>query len=194
MVALALPTVRIIYERYAFNLEASEFVASILVAYSVGMFFYLGRDVLVRVFYGLGDGQTPFKVSIFNIFLNGLLDFILVKSWGAPGLVLATVAVNIVSMGMFLWLLHLKLNGLPWREWSLPFLGLTIISLISGFVSWGTLQGLRLLITSDNFGVLLMELVLPGAVGLIVFAILILFLKLPEVDLLVSRLRQKFQR
>ncbi|WRH66581.1 MAG: murein biosynthesis integral membrane protein MurJ [Planktothrix sp. GU0601_MAG3] len=194
MVALALPTVRIVYERYAFNLEASEFVASVLVAYSVGMFFYLGRDVLVRVFYGLGDGQTPFKVSIFNIFLNGLLDFILVKSWGAPGLVLATVGVNVVSMGMFLWLLHIKLNGLPWREWSLPFLGLTIISLISGFVSWGTLQGLRILALGDNFGFLLMELLLPGIIGLMVFLILILFLKLPEVDLLVSRIRQRFQR
>lgn len=194
MVALALPTVRIVYERYAFNLEASEFVASVLVAYSVGMFFYLGRDVLVRVFYGLGDGQTPFKVSIFNIFLNGLLDFILVKYWGAPGLVLATVLVNVVSMGMFLWLLHIKLNGLPWREWSLPFLGLTIISLISGFVSWGTLQGLRILTPGDNFGFLLLELLLPGMIGIIVFMILILFLKLPEVDLLVSRIRQRFQK
>jgi putative peptidoglycan lipid II flippase len=194
MVALALPTVRIVYERYAFNLAASEFVASVLVAYSVGMFFYLGRDVLVRVFYGLGDGQTPFKVSIFNIFLNGVLDFILVKSWGAPGLVFATVLVNVVSMGMFLWLLHIKLNGLPWREWSLPFLGLTIISLISGLVSWGTLQGLRILAPGDNFGFLLLELVLPGIIGLIVFMVLILFLKLPEVDLLVSRIRQRFQR
>ena len=194
MVALALPTVRVVYERYAFNLEASEFVASVLMAYSVGMFFYLGRDVLVRVFYGLGDGETPFRVSIFNIFLNGLLDFILVKFWGAPGLVLATVGVNIVSMVMFLWLLHIRLNGLPWREWSVPFLGLTIISVISGAVSWGTLQGLRLLISSNDFWVLLMELVLPGLVGVTVFAILILFLRLPEVDLLVSRLRQKFQR
>jgi putative peptidoglycan lipid II flippase len=169
-------------------------VASVLVAYSVGMFFYLGRDVLVRVFYGLGDGQTPFKVSIFNIFLNGVLDFMLVKSWGAPGLVFATVLVNVVSMGMFLWLLHIKLNGLPWREWSLPFLGLTIISLISGLVSWGTLQGLRILAPGDNFGFLLLELVLPGIIGLIVFMVLILFLKLPEVDLLVSRIRQRFQR
>ncbi len=194
MVALALPTVRVVYERYAFNLEASEFVASVLIAYSVGMFFYLGRDVLVRVFYGLGDGETPFRVSIFNIFLNGLLDFILVKFWGAPGLVLATVGVNIVSMVMFLWLLHIRLNGLPWREWSVPFLGLTIISVISGTVSWGTLQGLRLLISSNDFLVLLIELVLPGLVGIVVFSILILFLRLPEVDLLVSRLRQKFQR
>ncbi|MFM6356453.1 MAG: lipid II flippase MurJ, partial [Planktothrix sp.] len=80
------------------------------------------------------------------------------------------------------------------REWSVPFLGLTIISVISGVVSWGTLQGLRLLISRHEFWVLLMELLLPGIVGIVVFAILILFLRLPEVDLLVSRLRQKFQR
>jgi putative peptidoglycan lipid II flippase len=36
--------------------------------------------------------------------------------------------------------------------------------------------------------------VLPGIIGLIVFMVLILFLKLPEVDLLVSRIRQRFQR
>ena len=93
-----------------------------------------------------------------------------------------------------MYLLHIKLNGLPWREWSLPFLGLTIISLISGLVSWGTLQGLRILAPGDNFGFLLLELVLPGIIGLIVFMVLILFLKLPEVDLLVSRIRQRFQR
>lgn len=194
MVSLALPTVRIVYERFAFNLEASEFVATVLMAYSVGMFVYLGRDVLVRVFYGLGDGQTPFKVSIFNIFLNGLLDFLLVNVWGAPGLVLATVAVNLVSMIMFLWLLHVRLNGLPWREWSLPFLKLTFASIVTGFVSWGTLFGLRELLPSNAFWALLMELIVPGTVGLSVFVLLVMLMKIPEVDLLKTRLLQRFKR
>ena len=82
------------------------------------MFAYLGRDVLVRVFYALGDGQTPFRISTFNIFLNIVLDWIFVKPFGAPGLVLATVGVNCSSMLMLLLLLDRKLNGLPWREWS----------------------------------------------------------------------------
>ena len=33
-------------------------------AYGLGMPAYLARDVLVRVFYALGDGQTPFRVSV----------------------------------------------------------------------------------------------------------------------------------
>ena len=64
-------------------------------------FFYMGRDVLIRVFYALGDGQTPFKISIINIFINAILDYFLVEAYGAPGLVMATVGVNISSMIIF---------------------------------------------------------------------------------------------
>ncbi|MFO8041555.1 MAG: murein biosynthesis integral membrane protein MurJ [Sodalinema sp.] len=118
MVALATPIVRVVYERYAFDRAASEFVAAILMAYGLGMFVYLGRDVLVRVFYALGDGQTPFRVSIANIFLNVLLDYFFIQWFGAPGLVLATMGVNVVSMVALLILLDRKIGGLPWLEWA----------------------------------------------------------------------------
>ena len=51
MIVLATPIVRVVYERGAFDLGASQFVAPMLMAYGLGMFVYLGRDVLVRVFY-----------------------------------------------------------------------------------------------------------------------------------------------
>ncbi len=106
MVTLAVPIVRVVYERYAFDRSASQVVASVLVAYGIGMFVYLGRDVLVRVFYALGDGDTPFRISASNIFLNAALDYVLVKPFGAPGVVLATVGVNLISMIMLLWVLE----------------------------------------------------------------------------------------
>jgi putative peptidoglycan lipid II flippase len=192
MVALALPIVRVVYERFAFDLSASRFVAAVLMAYAVGMFVYLGRDVLVRVFYGLGDGNTPFRVSIFNIFLNAILDFVLVQLYGAPGLVLATVGVNFISMIMLLWLLGKKLNGLPLWDWSLPFVGLIIASGIAGVAGWGSLEVLEKLLGTEGFFKLLLELGLAGIAGLIVFAICILPMKLPEVDLLVAKVRQRF--
>ncbi|HBE33190.1 MAG TPA: murein biosynthesis integral membrane protein MurJ, partial [Cyanobacteria bacterium UBA11368] len=45
MISLSVPIVRVVYERGAFNRQASGLVASLLVAYGIGMFFYLGRDV-----------------------------------------------------------------------------------------------------------------------------------------------------
>ena len=194
MITLAVPIVQVIYQYGAFNKDASQFVASLLVAYSVGMFVYLARDVLVRVFYALGDGDTPFRISIVNIFVNAVLDYLLVKRFGAPGLVLATVGVNVTSTVALLWFLNRKLNGLPFREWSLPLLGLTAGSVLAGFASWGVDWGLDKVWSNQSLLVHLVQLSLAGIVGLGVFALFAAQLKLPEVDIFVSRIRQKLGR
>jgi len=194
MMVLALPIVRVVYERFAFDREASIFVADILIAYGVGMFVYLGRDVLVRVFYALGDGDTPFKVSVFNIFLNAVLDYLMIQAFGAPGLVLATVGVNVVSMVTLLVILDRKINGLPWREWLIPFLSLTVASAIAAAISWGTQWGLVRVLGDNNFILALIELGISGGLGLLVFALIAMQLGLPEVDLFMGRIRAKLGR
>ena len=192
MVTLAFPIVRVVYERYAFDKGASEFVASVLIASSLGMFVYLGRDVLVRVFYALGDGETPFRISVFNILLNAVLDYLLVKPLGAPGLVLATVGVNLFSMVALSWFLNRKLHGLPWRELTLPIIAITGSSFIAGLVSWGVNRGFEQIWRSDNLLVLLLQLGISALAGLSVFALCASRLNLPEVDMFVSRLKQRF--
>jgi putative peptidoglycan lipid II flippase len=194
MMTLAFPIVRVVYERGAFQQNDSQMVGSLLIAYGVGMFVYLARDVLVRVFYALGDGNTPFRVSIVNIFLNGLLDYILIKPLGAPGLILATVTVNFISTIALLWLLARKLDGLPLWEWTWPIVGLTAISFIAGLASWGVDWGFQRFWSTDAFLIHLVQLSLAGIVGLGVFALLATQLNLPEVDIFVSRIRQKLGR
>ncbi|MGB7442743.1 MAG: murein biosynthesis integral membrane protein MurJ [Coleofasciculaceae cyanobacterium] len=194
MVTLAMPIVRVIYERQAFDRQASEMVASVLMAYGIGMFVYLGRDVVVRVFYALGDGQTPFRLSVFNIFLNAVLDYFLVQAFATPGLVFSTIGVNLTSMVVLLWILNDKLNGLLWQEWIMPFLGLLGSSLVTGLVSWGVSWGFQQVFGTSNFLLGLLQLSLAGIAGLAVFALLATRLNLPEVDIFVSRLRQKFSR
>ncbi len=192
--ALAVPIVRIVYERGAFQQEDSQLVASILLAYGIGMFVYLARDVLVRVFYALGDGDTPFRVSMVTIFLNAVLDFFLVKPFGAAGITLATVGVNTISTVVFLWLLDRKLNGLPLREWSVPVLSLTAASFAAGVVSWATLWGSQQLWGSKGLLLQLLQLTISGTVGICFFTLVAAQMKLPEVDMFVSRLRQRFSR
>ncbi len=194
MIVLAVPIVRVVYERGAFNPEASAFVAPMLMAYGVGMFFYLGRDVVVRVFYALGDGETPFRVSMANIFLNAILDYLLVQSFGAPGLVLATVGVNITSMVALLWLLDRKLNGLPILSWSGAIASLTAASVVAGAASWGILWGTEQIFGTQGFLIVILELAIAGLGGLAVFALIATQLKLEEVDIFVDRVRQKLER
>ncbi len=192
MIALSQPIVNLVYKRGAFDQKASDLVASLLVAYGVGMFVYLGRDVLVRVFYALGDGNTPFRISLFNIVLNVVLDLIFIQSFGAPGLVLATVGVNLSSTLMLLYLLDRKIGGLPWVEWSLPILGLTAASVAGGISSFATLQLVeRFLVGNENLLLLLIKLSVAGLVGLIVFGAITTVMRIHEINSFVVKMRQR---
>ncbi len=194
MVTLAYPIVRVIYERYAFNQSASQLVGSVLIASSLGMFVYLGRDVLVRVFYALGDGTTPFRISIVNIFINALLDFLLVGPFGAPGLVLATVGVNLTSFIALLWFLNKRLNGLPWKQTFGPLIYMAIASVFTGATSWGVSYLWNQLFTKPNFLILLLQLVVAGGAGILVFSLFASQLKIPEVNQLKEKIMQKIRR
>jgi len=149
MIGLAGPIVALVYQRGAFDQRASTLVASLLVAYGVGMPAYLARDVLVRVFYALGDANTPFRWSVGGIGLNALFDWVLVGgptpgwglllpklNFGAPGLVLATALVNIFTGLGLLVVLHRRLEGLPLGDWGMDSLKLLLASVVAGGAAW----------------------------------------------------------
>lgn len=191
-ISLSGPIVRLVYQRYAFDGEAAALVAPVLMAYGLGMFFYLGRDVLVRVFYALGDGETPFRISIANIFLNGILDYFLVQALATPGLVLATVGVNITSMALLLGLLHRRLDGLPLAEWGRSLLGIVLASAIAGCASWGVSQGWEMWVGASNLLLQVLQVGLASFIALGIFAAIASRLNLPEFNLMSDRLRRKF--
>ncbi|MEP0918393.1 murein biosynthesis integral membrane protein MurJ [Leptolyngbya sp. DQ-M1] len=193
-IALSTPIVRVVYERGAFQPEATQLVASVLMAYAAGMFVYLSRDVLVRVFYALGDGDTPFRISIVNIFLNALFDFLLYRPFGIVGIVLATVSVNILSVFALLYFLDRRLNRLPLLEWSYPILGLTIGSFIAGTASWFISNAIANFSSLNGFWLALAQMTIAGSVGLGLFALIASQLRLPEVDLFTDRIRQRLRR
>lgn len=193
MIVLSKPIVQIVYERYAFDPASSTLVATVLMAYAFGMFVYLGRDVMVRVFYALGDSDTPFKISIVNIGLNALFDYFLLP-FGVQGLVLATVSVNVLSLIALTYFLNRKLNGLPWRSWGVSIVGLTLASLISGGTSYWILTLIQNTFGTKGFVPLVIELCGAGGVGLLVFGAIASQLRIPEVTMFGDRLQAKLKR
>jgi putative peptidoglycan lipid II flippase len=148
MIALAVPIVALIYERGAFDDSAATLVGHLLMAYGLGMPAYLARDVLVRVFYALGDGVTPFRWSLAGIGLNAIFCWLFVGgptpwglqlpalNFGAPGLVLATVGVNLITCVGLLLALGSCLGGLPLRAWSRDTGLLTLAATAGGVAAW----------------------------------------------------------
>ncbi|CAK6698436.1 murein biosynthesis integral membrane protein MurJ [Synechococcus sp. CBW1107] len=189
MVALAGPIVALIYERGAFNASAAALVGGLLMAYGVGMPAYLGRDVLVRVFYALGDGTTPFRFSMAGIGLNALFDWLLVGgptpwglqlpafNFGAPGLVLATVAVNVITcLGLLLALQH-RLGGLPLAVWGRDSLLLLLAALAAGGVSFALAEWIA---WPTHLIGLLLQCGICAAAGLLLYGGIASWARVPE--------------
>ena len=198
-VALSDPIVEVIYQRGAFNKDAVHLVSGLLIAYGLGMPVYLARDLLVRVFYSIKDGDTPFKISLISIILNIIFDWILIGgpspwgnqipiNFGAKGLVLATVFVNLVSCILLIVKLKVKLKKLPLLQWSIDNLKLLISGLFAGYLSW-LLQ--RLLVFENNFISQLFGLTLCILVSLTIFIIIGTALGVKEINELIKILKTK---
>ena len=176
-IALGAPIVALIYERGAFDAQAVQLVTGLLMAYGLGMPAYLGRDVLVRVFYALGDGTTPFRLSAAGIGLNVLFDWLLVGgptpwgdqspfNFGAPGLVLATVAINVLTCAVLLLALQRRLQGLPLRQWGLDAGRLLLAAGFAGFSAWGLMA---VVAWPDSWLGQVLEVTLPAGLALLVY-------------------------
>jgi putative peptidoglycan lipid II flippase len=199
MVGLAVPIVALIYERGAFNAAAADLVGQLLMAYGLGMPAYLARDVLVRVFYALGDGVTPFRWSLGGIGLNALFCWLFVGGpipggvlvlpslyCGAAGLVLATVAVNLITCVGLLLALQGRLGGLPLRVWGRDTLLLLGAAVASGLVAWGLAQAIA---WPTGLGGRLLECTLAGGASLLVYVLVAGAARVPEMDQLIRQLQ-----
>ena len=158
-------------------------------AYGLGMPAYLCRDVLVRVFYALGDGTTPFRLSFAGIGLNVVFDWLLVGgptpwghqspfNFGAPGLVLATVAINLFTCLALLLVLQQRISGLPLRRWGTDLLRRAIAGVLAAGGAWIMVSVVPW--PSGLLG-LLYQVFAPGLLGLALFALVGAQLKVPEV-------------
>ncbi|XP_077229365.1 uncharacterized protein LOC143862240 isoform X2 [Tasmannia lanceolata] len=135
---LSEPIITVLFQRFTFDSAASALVSTLLIWYSVGSPFYIIRELLVMVFYVLGDGQQPFIISVAAILLNAFLDwlFIFKINLGAQGLVLSTSFVTTLSTLLLLHLLSKKLGGLlDFSALVGPLLLLLACCIISGFTT-----------------------------------------------------------
>ncbi|XP_010248650.1 PREDICTED: uncharacterized protein LOC104591501 isoform X2 [Nelumbo nucifera] len=138
MIALAEPVTSVLFQRFKSDSSASAMVAPLLLCYSIGLPFCIIRELLVAVFYALGDGEQPFLISVSAIILNGFLDWLFVSRFhlGAQGLALSTSFVTTLSTLVLLQCLLKKLPGLnDSKELVSPLLLLLPCCIVAGSLS-----------------------------------------------------------
>ncbi|KAL2644854.1 hypothetical protein R1flu_012441 [Riccia fluitans] len=201
VVSFAEPIVRIVFQRRAFDALASKLVSSLLVCYAVGSTFTLGRDLLVRVFYSLGDSHVPFHTSVAAIFANVLLDWIAVRQigLGVEGLVLATSLVSCVSAVGLLQLLSSKMEGLRLRYWIRPLALLGFCATIAGISARTVYEKMLPVLVSalqaksarSLWAADLTSLMLASGVGTALYFVSLVCFRIPETETVLRLLQAR---
>lgn len=182
-IVLSKQIVEVLFQRNAFTSKDTTMTASILLIYVIGILAFALRDVLTRGFYSMEDSKTPMINSIISIVFNISLNLILVKPLGYKGLAIATAVSAYIGLFLFNRSMKKKIEGYSSRDNYIVFAKALFAALIMGL---GVKLVYGILGTSLVGGLLLKLIALLSAVGvgIIIYAIVMHFLKVEEYEII----------
>jgi len=193
MMMLHEPLVRALFERGAFDADATAMVSSALLFYSLALPAHAAIEILSRGFYAMGDTRTPVTFAVLAMLINLVLAAALVDSLEIEGLALAlSIATIVEALGLFLTLNRRLEGGL----WTRPVAS-TMYRIVIGTALMGEVLGIMLLSLDDDgsFGPRSVFALLAGtALGGIVYYVASLLLRLREAELLAVRIQAVLSR
>lgn len=186
---LAVPIVRLLYERGAFGPAETEVVASALAAFAVGLTFNGAMLMLNRAFFSLQSPWVPTAVALGNLALNVVLNAALyrVGVWGIP---LATSLVNIAGTAALLVVFRRRFGRVGGRELLSAYARIAAAAAVAAGVAFGAWLGLDELLGRS----LLAQIAAVGgavAAAAAVFLALARILRLRELEAVLSLVRRR---
>ena len=185
---LAVPIVRLLYERGAFGPAETEVVADALVAFAAGLTFNGTMLMLNRAFFSLQSPWVPTAVALGNLAFQVVLNAALyrVGVWGIP---LATSLVNLAGTVALLVVFRRRLGRIEGRRTLDAYIRVTAAAGAAAAVAFGVWYGLdNALGRSLGAQVASVGLAVASAAGAFVIAARIL--RVRELDVLFSLVRR----
>lgn len=116
IVVLATPIVTTLFERGAFDADASIATARALIGYGVGLPAYVLIKVLTPGFFARKDTKTPVRIAVVAMIANLCLNLILIWPLGHVGLALATALAAWLNAGLLATYLYRRNHLAPDRR------------------------------------------------------------------------------
>lgn len=181
----ATPIVSLLFGRGAFDQRAIHMTSQALFCYSVGMVGYGLRLIATRAFHSLQDTKTPMINGAIGAALNIILNIVLSKYLGVPGLALATALSALFTTGLLFVSLRKKVGPFGMKQTFICFFKTLLASGIMGAVGLFCFNYLSSTLTQN-----LAMLISLGIAG-ISYAIAIYFMKIPDVEVALKAVRRR---
>lgn len=189
-IVLSIPIIRVLFERGAFDLRATNMTSSALIFYSIGMVGFGLRDILGKVFYSLQDTKTPMINGAIAVCMNIILNIILVKFMGHSGLAFATSISAIICIFILFNSLNKKIGYFGQDKILKTTLKSLVSAVIMGIVTY-IIYNLFTNILGIGFIQEVAALFGSIVIGVIVYGILIILLKVDEVNMITDMVKKR---
>ena len=111
LMILSYPIIKVLFEHYNFGPDDTSKVSAILIFHSFGLVFFGLLMILNRIFYAFKNVKTPLKVAAISIFVNLILDWMLIRYMDIGGLALSTTLVALFNVAVLLIILRKKVGN-----------------------------------------------------------------------------------
>ncbi len=193
MAVLALPITRLVYQRGEFHAFSTHLVATALFWFAFSLPFAGVNLLLGRTFFALKRPWIPTGLAAMNMVVDIIVSLALYKPFGIAGLVIGTVAANVVMTWLQVRRLRTgfngRLEGAQTLMVTVRILVATAIVTAVGYLIW---KGLDSVLSTSLFAQIVSVGIAVTAAGAL-YARLVLLMRVPEArqiqSLIVGRLR-----
>jgi len=180
---LAVPMIRLVYQRGEFTAADTELVATALFWFSFSLPFSGVNLLLTRSFFSLQKPWTVTYLSVANLVVNiGVSILLVVLGAGIGGVVAGTAIADLALAGaQYVYLKRELDNQLELHDTMEAVMGMVIAAVWFGIVAWVTWFGLDWLVGRSLIGQVIS---VGGALtaGTAVYAYVVLAMRLPEAE------------
>ena len=192
-IVLATPIVKLLFQRGEFDARATSMTAIALIMYSIGMVAFGLRDIIGKVFYALKDTKTPMINGAIAMIMNIVLNIILVKYLQLAGLALATSISAIVCIFLLFGSLKKKIGYFGQDKIIKTMIKSILSAVVMGIVTYFIYNMISNLL-GVGFIKEVISLVVSVGIGAVTYAILVVLLKVEEINIITSMMKKKLNK
>lgn len=188
-IVLSNPIIRLLFERGEFNDRATQMTSIALVMYSIGMLAAGLRDILGKIFYSLQDTRTPMINGAIAMFMNIILNIILVKYLKHAGLALGTSLSSIICIILLFRSLSKKVDDFGQDKIISVLFKSILAAVIMGCATKVTYNYIIMLL---GYGTLyeLISVLIAVFIGIVVYGVFIILFKVEEVNYILTIIKR----
>jgi putative peptidoglycan lipid II flippase len=194
MAVLATPIIRLVYQHGSFGALSTDRTSIALFWFAISLPFSGINLLLTRTFFALQRPWIPTRLAVMNMIVDVIVSFALYKPLGIAGLIIGTVAANIVMTGLQLRRLQIGFNGrLELGRSAMITARILVATAIATVIGWAIWRVLEALLGHSLIGGLI-ELGVGITIAILVYGRLVLMMRIREAHqvraLIAGRLRR----